>query len=264
MDIKDLSWFPGHMAKTLRSIAEKLQQVDLVIETCDARIPFSSRNPELDRILGNKPRLILLNKADLAEEKKTAEWIAFMKGAGTDAIASDSLHRKGLEKVRDAAVALCSGRLERAAEKGRIFRPVRAMVVGIPNTGKSTLINSLTGKKAAKVEDRPGITRGAQWIRGEGILELMDMPGVLWPQLGSLHRRLRLAATGAIRDDVMEPEELALATLAMVAALYPEALRRRYSLEDLSLPPSALLEAAARRRGCILFVSRKRHKHQPT
>ena len=256
MDIKDLSWFPGHMAKTLRSIAERLPQVDLVIETRDARIPYSSRNPELDRILGTKPRLVVLNKADLAEEKKTAEWIAFLRSSGSGAISCDSLHRKGLERVRAEAVELCSARLARAAERGRLFRPVRAMVVGIPNTGKSTLINALVGKKAAKVEDRPGVTRGAQWIRGEGQLELMDMPGVLWPQLGSAHRRLRLAVTGAIRDDVMEPEELALEAMSLVARLYPDFLCRRYSLEDATLPASALVEMAARRRGCILSGGR--------
>jgi ribosome biogenesis GTPase A len=256
MDMKDLSWFPGHMAKTLRSIAERLPQVDLVIETCDARIPDSSRNPELDRIIGMKPRLVVLNKADLADEKKTTEWIGSLKKENCAAIPCDSLHRKGLDRVKDAAVDLCSARLERAAERGRIFRPVRVMVVGIPNTGKSTLINALSGKKAAKVEDRPGITRGAQWIRGEGILELMDMHGVLWPQLGSDHRRLRLAATGAIRDEVMETHELATATMALLAALYPALLSKRYSLVDLSLSADELMEAAARRRGCLLSGGR--------
>jgi ribosome biogenesis GTPase A len=256
MDMKDLSWFPGHMAKTLRSIAERLPQVDLVIETCDARIPDSSRNPELDRIIGMKPRLVVLNKADLADEKKTTEWIGHFKKENWGAIPCDSLHRKGLDRVKAAAVDLCSARLERAAERGRIFRPVRVMVVGIPNTGKSTLINALSGKKAAKVEDRPGITRGAQWIRGEGILELMDMPGVLWPQLGSDHRRLRLAATGAIRDEVMETQELATATMALLSSLYPGLLAKRYSLADLTLSAEDLMEAAARRRGCLLSGGR--------
>ncbi len=252
MDMKDLSWFPGHMTKTMRSIAERLSQVDLVIETCDARIPFSSRNPELDRIIGQKPRLVVLNKADLAEEGRTTDWIRYLAKDTCRAIPVDSLHRKGLERVRAAAIDLCSARLERAAERGRIFRPVRAMVVGIPNSGKSTLINALTGRKAALVEDRPGVTRGAQWIRGEGQLELMDMPGVLWPQLGSAHRRLRLAATGAIRDDVIAIEELATETMRLLVDRYPDLLRKRYKLEDLAPSAPLLLEEAARRRGCLL------------
>ncbi len=252
MDVKDLSWFPGHMAKTLRSIAERLPQVDVVLETCDARIPHSSRNPELDRILGTKPRVVVLNKADLAEETWTRAWVRALETSSCAAIPVDSLHRSGLDRVRNAAADLCAGRIERAAERGRIFRPVRAMVVGIPNSGKSTLINALSGRKAARTEDRPGVTRGAQWIRGEGPLELMDMPGVLWPNLGSDFRRLRLAATGAVRDEVVSTEDLAEGLVGLLAARYPDRLRARYKLEDLSLPAFELLEAAARKRGCLL------------
>ena len=251
-----VNWFPGHMAKTLRAIADKLQQVDAVIETCDARIPLSSRNPELDRLIGDKPRLLVLGKEDLADPAATTEWIAYYTHLGVKAIACDSTRKPGAERIRKAVLELCADRINRAMDKGRVYRPARAMVVGIPNTGKSTLINTLAGRSAARTEDRPGITRSPQWVRTQDSLELMDMPGVLWPDLGNRERQLHLAATGAIKDDILDIEEIAEETLAILLRLYPTAIRERYKAESLDIPIQELLEDLARRRGCVLSGNR--------
>lgn len=251
-----VNWFPGHMARTLRTIGERLRQVDVVIEICDARIPKSSRNPELDRLIGDKPRILLLGKEDLADPSATAEWISYYRHVGLTAIACDSTKRPGAERIRKACLELCADRISRAKERGRIYRPARAMVVGIPNTGKSTLINTLAGRSAAKTEDRPGITRAPQWVRTAEGLELMDMPGVLWADLGSRDRQLHLAATGAIKDDVIDVGEIASETLGILILLYPKFVRERYKAEDLEQPMPDLLDDLARRRGCVLSGGR--------
>ncbi len=251
-----VNWFPGHMAKTLRTIGEKLRLVDAVIETCDARIPMSSRNPELDKLIGDKPRLLLLGKEDLADPAVTAEWIAYFKHMGISAVACDNTKRSGVERIRKACLEMSADRISRAHEKGRVFRPARAMVVGIPNTGKSTLINSLSGRAAARTEDRPGVTRAPQWVRTTDGLELMDMPGVLWPALGERTRQLHLAATGAIKDDILDVEEIAEDTLATLIRLYPAAVVERYKADDLELPIHEQLDELARKRGCILSGGR--------
>ena len=161
----NINWFPGHMRKALNETGERLKLVDVVYETADCRIPFSSRNPELDKVIGDKPRIVVLNKADLADPAKTARWIDFLSSRGTPAVALESTHKKGFDKLNQLTMELVEDKLSKAAEKGRIGRPVRAMVVGAPNTGKSTLINALAGKKAAVTGDRPGVTRGNQWFQ---------------------------------------------------------------------------------------------------
>lgn len=263
----EINWFPGHMAKTLREMKDHLRQVDLVIETCDARIPESSRNPELARLVGMKPRILVLNKADLADPAATQAWTAFYSRQGVTVIASDSTKRIGPEKIREIALLLMKDKIEKAKSRGRLYQPVRAMVAGIPNTGKSTLINTLARRKIAAAQDRPGVTRSASWIRSAGQLELLDTPGVLWPKLGDRESQVALAATGAIRDVILDLEDVASSTLARLFKHYPQLLQDRYGIgqddltegEDLMLtdnPAAAtgyrLLTAAARKRGCLL------------
>ena len=248
----DINWFPGHMAKTLRELKTYLKMVDLVIETCDARIPESSRNPELHRLLGQKPRILVLNKADLADRSVTDSWIAWYRNKGLTAISCDSLHKSGLKELEKACQDLVRHKTERALAKGRLTIPIRALVAGIPNTGKSTLINGLCGRKLAKTADKPGVTRHISWIRTGGQLELLDSPGILWPRLGDDRSKLLLAATGAIRDELLPVEDVTVASLQLLADEYPEMLRERYKMNDVAAPGIDLLEQAARLRGCLL------------
>lgn len=257
----EINWFPGHMRKALRLISDQLKLVDVIIETCDARIPFSSRNPELNTIINNKRRLLVLNKADLADEDVTAAWTLYYKDRGIIAISTDAAHKKGLDLIRNNAKLLCADILERAKIKGRIGRPVRAMVVGIPNSGKSTLINALCNRKIAVTGDRPGVTRGYQWARSDSFLELMDMPGVLWPNLGSRRSQLCLTITGAIRSEVVELSEVAMEGMSMLLDRYPAELCNRYKLPlpgsvDYLQDPYDRLILAAKNRGCILSGGR--------
>ncbi len=262
----EINWFPGHMAKALRGVQENLKKVDMVIETCDARIPRSSRNPELDKILGTKPRILVLNKADLAEDSYTRQWIRAYESRGIKAISLDGTNKAAMKKLKDACLALCAGKIERAMRGGRLIRPVRAMVVGIPNTGKSTIINTMAGRRAAEASDRPGVTRASQWVRADDQLELMDMPGVLWPKIDRREDQIRLAATGAIRDAILDIVEVAYETMALLTDYYPDRLKERYRIVppedsgDSPLPggkiPFETFEAAARGRGCLLSGGR--------
>jgi ribosome biogenesis GTPase A len=257
----DINWFPGHMTKALRSIQEQLKHVDIVIETCDARIPVSSRNPELNSIIAGKKRMVVLNKCDLAEEAKTNEWIAYFREQGIIAIASDASHKKGLDLIRKNAQVLCADLLERAKNKGRIGRPIRAMVVGIPNSGKSTLINALCNRKIAVTGDRPGVTRGFQWAKSDSFLELMDMPGVLWPKLGSRRNQICLTITGAVKPEIVDMTSFAVDGMSLLLEKYPNELCERYKLikpeEDGFITDSyELFLVAAKNRGCILSGGR--------
>lgn len=248
----DINWFPGHMAKALRNIKEHLPLVDAVVETCDARIPRSSRNPELAKILRDKPSVIVLNKADLADDAVTQSWIRHWAEEEIRAIACNSKTKEGFKKVTDACYKLAEEKLAKIEASGRRNRPLRLMVVGIPNTGKSTLINSMTGRKAAQTSDRPGVTRGPQWIRSkDSKLEWLDMPGVLWPKLETAEQKLSLSATGAIKDQVLPIEEVAFFLFRDLLKLYPELLTERYRLRHIDTEPYEIYLEAARMRGCI-------------
>lgn len=258
---QDINWFPGHMRKTLNELGEQLKLVDIVIETCDARIPFSSRNPELHKIISNKPVIVVLNKSDLADPDMTNKWISKFKSEGYFATACDSTHRKGLDRVIALSEEACKDKLQRAREKGRIGRPVRAMVVGVPNTGKSTLINALSGRKAAETGDRPGVTKSSKWVKTDGILELMDMPGVLWPRINSNRSKLLLAATGAIKDEVNDILEIGYQTMLLLNERYPVELAERFKVapkddEDYIWDDYERFQEMARKRGCILSGGR--------
>ena len=263
----DINWFPGHMRKALNDTKALLPQVDMVIETCDARIPFASRNPELSQIIGKKPRLIVLNKADLADPAKTSQWIEALRKENTSAVAVEATNRKGLDKVVSESVKLCKDVLERAEAKGRTGRPVRAMVVGVPNTGKSTLINALAGRKAAVTGNKPGVTRDPKWIKTSGRLELMDMPGVLWPKIQSHRMGVCLSAAGSVKDEVNDLVAVAYDTMKMLNDLYPDLMEVRYGIDLSEFEVTAdefgysdkdyeLFLEMAKKRGCIMSGGR--------
>ena len=252
-DMKDIQWFPGHMAKTRRQIARSLPLVDAAAELLDARIPMSSRNPEMNRMTGKKPRLIILNKADMADPDVTQQWINYYKKQGFAVITADSKAGKGVKQFAPALRELLRDQLARYEAKGMKGRPIRVMILGIPNVGKSSLINRLAGGKRAKAEDRAGVTRTQQWIKTTDGVELLDTPGVLWPKLDDQEAAVRLAMTGAIRDDILDKEALAARLLAFLHTEYPQAVAERYKI-----PPEqegdgfALLELTAKNRGMLL------------
>ena len=254
-EIVPVQWFPGHMAKTRRLMQANLKLVDLVVELTDARIPQSSRNPELDRLLGKKPRLLLLNKSDSADEEETRRWLQWYKDRGVAAIAADCRTGKGLGQFLPAVRSILEERIAQWEARGEVGRPIRMMIVGIPNVGKSSLINRLAGGKRAKVEDRPGVTRGKQWVTLEGGIELLDMPGVLWPKFQEPEAGERLAFVGSVKDDVIDIEHLAVRLLVVLAPREGEKLAARYRLtaeEVAESEPFDLLELIGRRRGMLL------------
>ncbi len=252
-DMKDIQWFPGHMAKTRRMIAKSLPLVDAVAELLDARLPQSSRNPEFNRLTGKKPRLVILNKADMADPDITNQWMQFYKKKGYAVITADSKNGKGVKQFAPALRELLKEQLQRYADKGMKGRPIRVMILGIPNVGKSSLINRLAGGKRAKAEDRAGVTRTQQWIKTADSVELLDTPGVLWPKLDDQEVAVRLAMTGAIRDDILDKEALAARLLTLLHREYPQAIADRYKI-----PPEQegegfeLLEIMAKNRGMLL------------
>lgn len=253
-----VQWFPGHMAKTKRMIQEQLKLVDVVIELVDARMPISSRNPLLDQLVGDKkPRIIILNKEDLADPQRTAYWInQFNQQSGYRAFAFNATIGKKqlISRLKEALLELTKEKRERMAQKGVRKQTIRCMIVGIPNVGKSTFINILVGKKAAQTGDKPGVTRGTQWIRLDEDLELLDTPGILWPKFEDEEVGLRLAVTGAINDDVFDHDEAALKLLTFLQKRYPHHLQERFKLteEDLAQEPLYILEQIGRNRGCLL------------
>lgn len=248
----DINWYPGHMAKTRRMMRESLRAVDLVLEVLDARVPAASQNPDFEDLLGHKKRLILLNKADLAEEEATRAWVAWLEGRGRAALAV-SAGQKGVRgRILKRVEALMADDIRRMDERGA-RKTVRALVAGIPNVGKSTIINALAGSSAARAADRPGVTRGKQTVRVTPFLELVDTPGLLWPKLEDPVLARHLAYTGAIRDEAIDPYRLCLAFLEEMASRWGGRLAARYRLtgEELSGPPEALLETICRRRGFV-------------
>ena len=253
-DMKTIQWFPGHMAKTRRAIAANLKLVDAVVEIIDARAPMSSRNPEIDQITSKKPRLVLLNKCDLADPGATQTWINALKSDSVAALAVDCKSGKGLNKLMGALKSTVLAELMEKREKnGMAGAPIRLMILGIPNVGKSSLINRMAGSKRTKVEDRPGVTRTKQWVKLKDNTELLDMPGVLWPKFEDQSAAVRLAFTGAISDDILDVETLAMKLLSFLAESYPQSLEDRYKIElseeDDGL---ALLEKVGRKRGMVV------------
>lgn len=253
-----IQWFPGHMTRAKRQIEEKLKLIDVVFELLDARIPQSSRNPMIDEITSTKPRLILLNKADLADPDGTAEWAKYFRAQGHATHAIDANAGTGIKELAGKAKELLKEKIQRQIDKGMKPRPVRALIVGIPNVGKSTLINRLAGRNIALTGDRPGVTKGQQWIRFGGELELLDTPGILWPRFDDPIAGFRLAATGAIKEDVIDIAEVACFVLHILVERYGAVLADRYDLEDLpsKLPDMQaaidVLESIGKRRGCIV------------
>ena len=253
IDAPSIQWFPGHMAKTRRLIGESLSLVDLVIELTDARIPQSSRNPELDKWLLDKPRIIILNKSDCADENITKQWVEYYKKKGIRAVMADCKSGKGVAGIIPAVKAELAKLLERRTAKGIAGKPIRVMVVGIPNVGKSSLINKLAGSKRAKVEDRPGVTRGRQWVKISNELELLDMPGVLWPKFEDQTVGEHLAFTGAVKDDVIDIELLAMRLLQLLNRDYPQLLQERYKVDaEEDTEAYELLTMVGRKRGMLI------------
>ncbi len=246
------------MTRARRQIEEKLKLIDVVFELLDARIPSSSRNPMVDEIIGEKPRLVLLNKADLADPEKTTEWSRFFREQGLAVHAIDANAGAGVKELASKAKELLKEKIDRQIAKGMKPRPIRALIVGIPNVGKSTLINRLAGRNIAVTGDRPGVTKGQQWIRFGGELELLDTPGILWPRFEDPVVGNRLAATGAIKEDILHLDEVACFVLKVLVEQYGQVLGERYGLTDLpsELPDMQaaveVLESIGRRRGCIV------------
>jgi len=250
--LSNIQWFPGHMTKTLRVMQSELKNVDMVIELLDARIPGASKNPELERMSAGKPRLLILNKADIADPEATKRWEAYYRSQGYGTVAVSSHENKTVKVIYDAIHKTMADKVEALENKGMVGARIRAMVVGVPNVGKSTIINRLAGTQKAKVEDRPGVTRGKQWVTLDGV-DLLDMPGVLWPKFESMDTAVKLALTGAIKDQVLNIEELAAYLLGMLRDGYKDALCKRYKLPD-ELPEGIydLLEMVARKRGMLI------------
>jgi len=248
----NIQWYPGHMTKTRRQIEADLKQVDAVCEIVDARIPVSSRNPDIDAICGTKPRIIVLNRMDLADPNATKKWEAYFKSKGMAVLATDCKTRKGIADFTPAARTACAEKLERDAKRG-MNRPLRVMVVGIPNVGKSTLINQISGRKGAKAENRPGVTRGKQWVSVDSGLQLLDTPGILWPKFEDPEVGMMLAYTGAVKEGVIDVEELACRLMELLHRFYPRTLLDRYKVEAPEGTPGwELVEMAGRKRGYLV------------
>lgn len=251
-DKMNIQWYPGHMTKTRRQMEQDLKQVDAVCEIMDARIPISSRNPDIDSICGNKPRMVILNRLDLADPDATVRWAAYFKNRGIAAVATDCKSRKGINQFTPAVRQLLHEKLERDAARG-MTRALRIMIVGIPNVGKSTLINQISGRKGAKAENRPGVTRGKQWVTVDKDLLLMDTPGILWPKFEDPNVGMMLAYTGAVKDGIMDLEELACRLMELLWQRYPQVIRERYGIDcELDIPGWQLIEAAGKKRGYLL------------
>ncbi len=249
----NIQWFPGHMAKTRRLVSENLRLIDVVIELLDARIPISSKNPEIDELIKGKPRLIALNKSDLADQAVSSEWSKWYGLNGYTNIFIDSVKGRGINELKSRLREIMRDKIERERQKGRISRPIRTMVVGIPNVGKSSFINRIAGKASAATGDRPGVTRGKQWIRINEQIELLDTPGILWPKFEDKRVGMNLAFTGAVKDDIIDTVELAASLLERLAGIYPANLKDRFKLEPVNDKTGPeLLEMAGRRRGCII------------
>lgn len=244
-------WYPGHMTKALRMMKEDIKLIDLVIELIDARIPVASRNPEIDQLGQNKGRLVLLNKSDLADKKGNELWVQHFKEQGVTAVLIDSHKGIGLKEIQNAVLEACKEKIERDCKRGIINRPVRAMVVGIPNVGKSTFINAYAGKACTKTGNKPGVTKGKQWIRLNKNLELLDTPGVLWPKFEDKRVGLHLAMIGSINDEILAMDELAVEIINFLKKNYPGRITERYQVTEEN-DAREIMTAIAFKRGCLI------------
>ncbi len=243
-------WYPGHMTKARRMMEENIKLIDLVIEVVDARAPISSRNPDIDSLAANKSRLILLNKSDLSDEQANGRWVDYFTQKGFYVLKINARTGAGVKQVNSTVAEACKEKIERDRRKGIMNRPVRAMVVGIPNVGKSTFINSYAGKACTKTGNKPGVTKGKQWIRLNKNIELLDTPGILWPKFEDQSVGLRLAMIGSMNDEILNVEELALDTVKYILQNYPGMLAGRYDIDE-SAEAIAVMEAIAAKRGCL-------------
>ncbi len=242
-------WYPGHMTKAKRMMQENIKLIDLVIELVDARVPLSSRNPDIDSLAVGKSRIVLLNKSDLADPRYNKEWSEYFSGKGAYVLEINSKSGAGVKSIQGLVTQACREKIERDRKRGIVNRPVRAMVVGIPNVGKSTFINSFAGKACAKTGNKPGVTKGKQWIKLNKGLELLDTPGILWPKFEDQIVGMRLAFIGSINDEIIIMEEMACDLIKVLKDIYPDALKSRYGLEQLESPVS-VLEGIAESRKC--------------
>ncbi|MBC6003878.1 ribosome biogenesis GTPase YlqF [[Eubacterium] tenue] len=247
-----INWYPGHMKKTKELVKNNLKLVDVVVELLDARIPFSSRNPDIDRFVGDKPRVVVLNKSDISDPNKLNQWVDYYKKRGIKAIPVDTLKGKGINKIIEECKNETKEKMEALVKKGRIERPIRIMIVGIPNVGKSSLINKLTGRKSTQTGDKPGVTKGKQWVKLKGNLELLDTPGILWPKFEDEEVALKLAFCRAIKDEVLDVDTLGLRLIEKLMEIEPEKLKERYKLNELGETPLETMEMIGVKRGLIL------------
>ncbi|MBR3934245.1 MAG: ribosome biogenesis GTPase YlqF [Clostridia bacterium] len=249
----NIQWYPGHMTKAKRMMQENMRIIDLIIEIVDARLPVSSRNPQIDELVGAKPRLMLLNKADIADSRLNREWEEYFAKKGIAAYAVSSTGGKNFNFIFEKCKELLADKIQREKEKGIVNRPVKIMICGVPNVGKSSFINKLSGRKSTITGDRPGVTKGKQWIRLKNNFELLDTPGILWPKFDDEEVGLKLAYTGAIKDDIIDTEELSCHLLEYLRDNYPNALEERYKMTDFcELKGYELLEYLGKKRGFVV------------
>lgn len=248
----NIQWYPGHMTKAKRAMKEDMKLIDLVIELVDARIPLSSRNPDIDELAAGKARMVLLNKSDLADEKKNSQWAAWFEAQNIHVAKIDARNRGSLKQVQSVVQEACKEKIERDRRRGILNRPIRTMVVGIPNVGKSTFINSFAGKACAKTGNKPGVTKGNQWIRLNKTLELLDTPGILWPRFEDQQVGLRLALIGSINDQILDRDQLACELICFLNTSYPQVLPERFGLETDGKTEAEILEEIARVRSCLV------------
>ncbi len=248
----NINWYPGHMKKTKESIRKSLTLVDLVYEVVDARVPRSSRNPEADNILGDKPRLIIMNKSDLSNESDNKIWQSYFEEMGISSIIVDSITNRGIDNIINVSYKLIEEKIQRLKSKGIKNRPIRAMIIGVPNVGKSTLINSLSKRKGAKVGNRPGVTKANQWIKIKGNLELLDTPGILWPKFEDEDIGLNLAFTGAIKDELLDVETLAIKLVEKLNKISTSFIERRYNIDVGNKSSYELINDIGKKRGCVI------------
>ena len=248
----NIQWYPGHMTKAKRAMKEDIKLIDLVIELVDARVPLSSRNPDIDDLAKGKARMVLLNKSDLADERVNAQWAAWFEAKNIHAVKVDSRNKGTLKQVQSVVQEACKEKIERDRKRGIMNRPIRTMVVGIPNVGKSTFINSFAGKACAKTGNKPGVTKGNQWIRLNKTLELLDTPGILWPKFEDQAVGLKLALIGSINDQILNKDDLACQCIRILKERYPGMVTQRFGLETEDKEPAAILEDVARLRSCLM------------